>query len=180
MWIAQSHPMISQQPIQWFFQGTHTFQILIFFLNYVKLKRKQGAEASILLSPDGKSRLIGKDPDAGKDWGQEEKQMTKDEMIGWHHWLSGHEFEQTRGDNEEQGSLACCSPGVAKGWTWLSDWKITTKLHNYSFPGGSVAKNAEFTCLLWMQEMWIQLLGQLNVPKCPQGHFLSPGNDHLL
>ena len=50
-------------------------------------------EAPILWSPDAKSRLIGKDPDAGKDWGQEEKGTTEDEMIGWHHGLNGHEFE---------------------------------------------------------------------------------------
>ena len=48
--------------------------------------------------------------DAGKDWGQEEKQVTEDEMVGWYHWLSGHEFEQTLRDSEEQGSLVCCSP----------------------------------------------------------------------
>ena len=54
------------------------------------------------------SRLIRKDPDAGKDWGQEEKGMTEDEMVGWHHRLNGHEFEQPRGDGEGQGSLACC------------------------------------------------------------------------
>ena len=46
------------------------------------------------------SQLIGKDPDAGKDWGQEEKGATEDEMVGWHHWLNGHEFEQTLGDSE--------------------------------------------------------------------------------
>ena len=55
-------------------------------------------------------RLNRKDPDAGKDWGQEEKGMTEDEMVGWHHWLNGHEFEQTPGDGEGQGSLVCCSP----------------------------------------------------------------------
>jgi len=49
--------------------------------------------------------LEKKDPNAGKDWGQEEKGVTEDEMVGWHHWLSGHEFEQTLGDNEGQGSL---------------------------------------------------------------------------
>ena len=54
-------------------------------------------------------RLIGKDPDAGKGWGQEEKQAAEDEMVGWHHQLNGHEFEQTQGDNEGQGSLACSS-----------------------------------------------------------------------
>ena len=59
--------------------------------------------------PDAKSRLIRKDPDAGKDWRQEEKGRTEDEMVGWHHWLNGHEFEQAPGDGEGQGSLACCS-----------------------------------------------------------------------
>ena len=58
--------------------------------------------------------LIGKDPDAGKDWGQEEKWATEDEMVGWHHWLSGHEFDQTQGDSEGQGSLACCSSRSCK------------------------------------------------------------------
>ena len=68
------------------------------------------AEAPILWPPDAKSWLTGKDPDAGKDWGQEEKQATEDEMVGWHHQLNGHEFEQTLGDRKRQGSLACCSP----------------------------------------------------------------------
>ena len=63
----------------------------------------------ILGPPDVKSWLTGKDPDAGKDWWQE-KWVTEDEMIGWHHWLNGHEFEQTPGDSEGQGSLACYSP----------------------------------------------------------------------
>ena len=64
--------------------------------------------------PDVKSWLIGKDPDVGKDWGQEEKEATKDEIVGWHHWLNGHESDQTLGDSEEQGSLACCSPWGCK------------------------------------------------------------------
>ena len=72
--------------------------------------------------PDGKRWLIWKDPDGGKDWRQEEKGMTEDEMIESHHWLSGYEFEQALGDGERQGSLECCSPWVAKSWTWLSDW----------------------------------------------------------
>ena len=72
------------------------------------------SEAPILWSPDVKSRLIGKDPDAGKDWRQKEKGETEDEMVGWHHWLNGHEFEQTLGDGEGQGSLACCSPWGCK------------------------------------------------------------------
>ena len=67
------------------------------------------AEVSILWPLDVKNQLTGKDPDAGKDWGQEGKEVTEDKMVGWHHWLSGHEFEQTLGDSEGQGSLACCS-----------------------------------------------------------------------
>ena len=55
-----------------------------------------------------------KDPDAGKDWRQEEKGMTEDEMIGWHHWLNGHEFEQALRDGEGQGNLVCCSPSGHK------------------------------------------------------------------
>ena len=67
-------------------------------------------EAPILWSPDAESWLIGKDPDAGKDPGQEENGATEDEMIGWHHWLNGHEFEETQRDGEGQESLAFCSP----------------------------------------------------------------------
>ena len=68
------------------------------------------AKAPILWSPDLKSQLIGKDPAAGKEWGQEEKRESEDEMVGWHHWLKGHEFEQAPGDGEGQGNLACYSP----------------------------------------------------------------------
>ena len=60
--------------------------------------------------PDVRNWLIGKDLDAGKDWRQEEKGMTEDEMVGWHHWLNGHEFEQALGVGDGYGSLACCSP----------------------------------------------------------------------
>ena len=60
--------------------------------------------------PDAKNSLIGKDPDAGKDWRQEEKGMAEDEMVRWHHPLNGREFEEARGVGDEQGSLACCSP----------------------------------------------------------------------
>ena len=68
------------------------------------------AEAPILWPPNAKNQLIRKDPDAGKDWTQEEKGTTEDEMVGGNHWLNGHEFEQALGDGEGQGSLACCSP----------------------------------------------------------------------
>ena len=68
------------------------------------------AQTPILWPPDAKNRLTGKDPDAGKDGRQEEKGMTEDEMVGWHHQLDGHEFEQAPGYGDGQGSLACCSP----------------------------------------------------------------------
>ena len=61
-------------------------------------------------SPDAKSQLIRKDPDAGKDWGKEENGAIKDEMVGWHHQLNEHEFVQTPGVSEGQGSLVCCGP----------------------------------------------------------------------
>ena len=67
------------------------------------------AEAPILWPPDARSWLIRKDPDAEKDWRQEEKGMTEDRMVGWHHQFNGREFEQALGDGEGQGSLACCS-----------------------------------------------------------------------
>ena len=67
------------------------------------------AETRVLWPPNAKNWLIWKDPDAGKDWRQEEKGTTEDEMVGWHHWLNGHEFEQAPEVGDGQGSLACCS-----------------------------------------------------------------------
>ena len=66
------------------------------------------AETPILWPPQGKSRLIGKDPDAGRDWGQEEKGMTENEIAGWHHRLNGHEFGWTPGVGDGQGGLVSC------------------------------------------------------------------------
>ena len=71
-------------------------------------------EAPILWPPDAKNWLIRKDPDAGKDWRQEEKGTTEDEMVGWHHQLNGCEFEQAPGVGDGQGSLVCYSPWVHK------------------------------------------------------------------
>ena len=87
------------------------------------------AEAPILWLPDAKSRLIRKDPDARKDWRQEEKRMTEDEMAGWHCWLNGYEFEQALGDGDGQGTLACCSPWGCKEST--HNWE--TEQHNKKF-----------------------------------------------
>ena len=72
------------------------------------------AETPVLWPPDVKNLLIGKDSDAWKDWRWEEKGTTEDEMVGWHHLLDGHEFEQAPGVGDGQGSLACCSPWGCK------------------------------------------------------------------
>ena len=72
------------------------------------------AETPIFWPSDAKNWLIGKDPDAGQDCKQEEKGTTEAEMVGWHHWLNGHEFEQALGDAEGQGSLVPCSPWAHK------------------------------------------------------------------
>ena len=78
-------------------------------------------ETPILWPFDAKNWLIRKDPDAGKDWRQEKKGMTENEMVAWHHWVNGHEFEQTPEDGEEQTRLACCSPWGCKG-TDVAEW----------------------------------------------------------
>ena len=87
-------------------------------------------QAPVLWPPDAKSQLIRKDLVAGKDWRQEEKGSTEDEMVGWHHQCDGHEFEQALEDDEGQGSLACYSPWVSKSWTTLSNWIITKSLNS--------------------------------------------------
>ena len=71
-------------------------------------KNDAKAETPVLWPPHAKSWLIGKDSDAGSDWGQEEKGMTEDEMAGWHHWLDGHDFEWTPGIGDGEGGLVCC------------------------------------------------------------------------
>ena len=80
------------------------------------------AETPVLWLPDAKSWLIWKDPDAGKDWRQEEKGMTEDEMVGWHHQLDGHEFEQTPGLLIDRKAWHASVRGITKNRTWLSDW----------------------------------------------------------
>ena len=79
---------------------------------------------TIIWPPDAISQLSGKDPGAGKDWREEEKGVTEDELIGWHHRLNGHEFEQTLGDGEGQGSLVCCSSWSCK------ELNMTYRLNN--------------------------------------------------
>ena len=96
-------------------------------------------EARILWPPNVKSWLIRKDPDAGKDWGQEKKQVTEDEMAGWHHQANGHQFEQNLGDSEGQGSLVCCSPWGHRvghhlsGWTTISSYLKGISSENFQW-----------------------------------------------
>ena len=88
------------------------------------------AETPILWPPDAKNWLLGKDPDAGKDWRQEEKEMTEVEMVGWHLQLDGHEFEQAPGIGDGQGSLVCCSP---QGHRIRHAWATELKEEYYIF-----------------------------------------------
>ena len=86
------------------------------------------AETPVLWPPHEKSWLIGKDPDAGRDWGQEEKGTTKDEMAGGHHWLDGREFEWTPGVGDGQGGLACCNSWGHKELD-MTEWLNWTELN---------------------------------------------------
>ena len=86
------------------------------------------AETPILWPPDAKNWLIGKHPDAGKDWGQEEKGTTEDETVGWHHWLNGHGFGWTPGVCDGQGGLACCSSWSCKELD-TTEWLNWTESH---------------------------------------------------
>ena len=85
------------------------------------------AETAVLWPPHVKSWLIGKDSDAGRDWGQEEKETAEDEMAGWHHWLDGRESEWTPGDGDGQGSLECCD-------SWGRNESDTTERLNWTEP----------------------------------------------
>ena len=100
------------------------------------------AETPILWPPDVKNWLIWKDPGAGIDWRREEKGTTEDKMVGWHHRLNGHEFEQAPGVGDGQGGLACCIHGVSKSHTWLSNW---TEL-NWTYPSFAQDVRESFLC----------------------------------
>ena len=100
------------------------------------------AETPVLWPPDTKRWLTGKDPDAGKDWRREEKGLTEDEMVGWHHWLDGHELEQAPGVGDGQGSLPCCHPwgcrelDTTKQLNWITFktfWNCLLLVHGACF-----------------------------------------------
>ena len=104
------------------------------------------AETPILWLPDAKSWLIGKDPDAGKDWGQEEKGTTEDEMAGWHHRLDGHEFGWTPRVGDGQGGLACCGSWGCKE-SDTTEWLNWTEL-NWSGEFSLLGSNSSTTLSL--------------------------------
>ena len=88
-------------------------------------------EAPVLWPPDAKNWLIRKDPDARKDWGQEEKATTEDEMVGWHHWLDGHGSAWTPGVGDGQGGLACCdSWGLKESDMTEINWTELNTIYN--------------------------------------------------
>jgi len=119
------------------------------------------AEAPILWPPDSKGWLIGKDPDAGNSWGQEEKGTTEDEMAGWHHWFNGHEFEQTQGDSEGQEAFYAAAQGIAKSQTQLSNWTtggLEVQMQKSKFQKSY--KKTEPICptFLGNRVLWVQIL----------------------
>ena len=145
------------------------------------------AEAPILWPPDVKSWLIRKDPDAGKDWRWEEKGMTEDQMVGWHHRLDGHEFEQALGVGDGQGSLACCSPWGHKELD-MTEWLIWTEL-DCSPPSSSSHGILQARILEWVAmpssrgSSWSRDWTLVSCGSCIAGRFFTtepPGKPYLL
>ena len=120
------------------------------------------AETPILWPPDVKSWLIWKDPDARKDWGQEEKGRTEDEMVGWHHRLNGHGFGWTPGVGDGQGGLVATIHGVAKSQTWLSDWTELNRIYNSS----KSTMNYDLFLLITVKQKWQFLMVDILVSFC--------------
>ena len=110
------------------------------------------AEAPILWPPNVKSWLIWKNPDVGKDWGQEEKGTTEDEMAGWHHRLDGHGFGWTPGVGDGQGGLACCS-------SWGLKESYTTQRLNWTESNNCISLiTTEFSVFLATEILWVEFL----------------------
>ena len=125
------------------------------------------AEAPIFWPPDAKSRLIRKDPDTWKVWRQK-KGMTEGDMVGWHHWLNEHEFEQAPGDGAGQGSLACCSPWGHKE-SDTTEW-LNSSNDCFFF----LSKQFITTCIIWI------LFYNSNLGNYFQSHLRSPKRKLIL
>ena len=124
------------------------------------------SEAPILWAPDMKNWLIGKDPDAGKDWRQDQKVTTEDEVVGWDHQLHGHEFEQAPGVGDGHGGLVCCSPwGHKESDTteWLN-WTEPTEMNQISNWNihWIIEKARQFQKNIWVTE-WVKLLSHVQL-----------------
>ena len=132
------------------------------------------AETPILWPPDVKDWLIGKDPDTGKDWGQEEKGTTEDEMVEWHHWLNGHEFEQAPWVGDGQGGLACCSMGLQRvrhdWWTELNWADSPISCHSLVSSQGCWPCRLQFPGLIIHWSLFSLASGKVGGKKKPQ-HF---------
>ena len=123
-------------------------------------------------------RLIGKDSDAGRGWGQEEKGMTEDEMAGWHHWLDGRESGWTPGVGDGQGGLACCDSWGQKeldrtellNWTeGRCEWSLKQLLWKWAGVGGSYGKDWQITKGSWPQSNLVHLKVNKNLDR-PSEH----------
>ena len=128
-----------------------------------------------------KSWLIGKDSDAGRDWGQEEKGMIEDEMAGWHHWLDEHESEWTPGDGDGQGGLACCDSWGHKesdmtewlNWTELN-WSLNKHVVPY-YESETTSSSADTAHPFWLIPWLLELDSGLHSCSCSQKLGCNPG-----
>ena len=124
------------------------------------------AETPVLWPPHVKSWLIGKDSDAGRDWGQEEKGTTEDEMAGWDHWLDGREFEWTPGVGDGQGGLACCDSSGCKELDtteWLNWTELNWRWLHFKILMGVSLSFASWSFLIKPVCFLLRLLTQINI-----------------
>ena len=119
------------------------------------------AETPVLWPPHAKGWLIGKDPDARRDWGQEEKGTTEDEMVGWHHWLDAHEFGWSPGVGDGQGGLACCDSWGCKESDMTEQLNWTELIEGKS----GIMKFNNRKCKLWNSIVWNRNNGKFNHRK---------------
>ena len=123
-------------------------------------------ETPVLWPPDATSWLIWKDPDTGKDWRWEEKGIAEKEMVGWHHWLNGHEFEKTPRDSEREGSLVCYNPWGNKESGLCIWWP---KYWSFSF---NISPSNEYSRLISFKIDWFDLLAVQGTLKSVLSHLI--------